>query len=81
MEHWWCLDCRTRVELDQHGRCQYCGSDGVDTMERTGMYLTASSVMTPVNQYAERLTVHVETTLRWEPQTEIAIADEPVLSY
>jgi len=28
-EQWDCLNCRTTGELDQHGRCQTCGSDSV----------------------------------------------------
>jgi hypothetical protein len=31
---WWCLDCRTPIELDRHGRCCICGSDAVDSMLR-----------------------------------------------
>ncbi len=28
--HWWCMDCRTAVELDKHGRCGSCESEAVD---------------------------------------------------
>jgi hypothetical protein len=31
---WWCVDCRTPVDLDRHGRCGSCGSDAVDSMHR-----------------------------------------------
>ncbi len=34
MERWWCIDCRAPVELNRHGRCDCCGSEAVDTMER-----------------------------------------------
>jgi len=27
---WWCMDCRTGVELDVHGRCATCESEAVD---------------------------------------------------
>ena len=81
MELWWCLDCRTRVELNRHGRCQCCDSDAVDTMERTAMYTTASAVLTPVAECAETLTVHLETLFHWDSESENASMDEPVLSY
>ena len=35
---WWCIDCRSSVELDRHGRCDTCGSDAVDLMERPTLY-------------------------------------------
>ncbi len=31
---WWCADCWTAVQLDQHGRCDTCGSEAVDPIER-----------------------------------------------
>ncbi len=53
---WWCIDCRTPVELDRHGRCHNCGSDAVDLMERPAAYWSAksSSVVTSLElpQYA-----------------------------
>ena len=84
MEPWWCLDCRTRVELNRHGRCQCCGSEAVDSMERTSMYTTTSSVFTPVNEFAERVavhTVHMQATLRWESDARFPSLAEAVLSY
>ena len=36
MERWWCIDCRTSVELNTQAKCECCGSDAVDTMERIG---------------------------------------------
>ena len=81
MELWWCLDCRVRVELNQQGRCQLCDSEAVDTMERTGMHKSASSILTPVAESAERLTVHVESTLWWESENEApSLAEEPTLT-
>jgi hypothetical protein len=82
MELWWCIDCRVRVELNRQGRCQLCDSDAVDTMERMGTCKVASSVHTPVAESVERLTVHLETTLRWESETESArAAEESALAY
>jgi len=81
MELWWCLDCRVRVELNRHGRCQLCNSEAVDTMERSGMHKTASCILAPVAESAERLMVHVESTLRWESEAEAPIvAEEPALT-
>jgi Zn finger protein HypA/HybF involved in hydrogenase expression len=34
MERWWCMDCKTPVELDTHGRCLVCQSEAVDLIER-----------------------------------------------
>jgi len=41
MNRWWCMDCRTAVETDRHGRCGNCGSEAVDLKEVTNE-LTAS---------------------------------------
>jgi hypothetical protein len=30
MNYWWCMDCRSAVELDRHGRCASCQSEAVD---------------------------------------------------
>ena len=30
MNHWWCMDCRSAVDLDTHGRCGSCESEAVD---------------------------------------------------
>jgi Zn finger protein HypA/HybF involved in hydrogenase expression len=30
MKRWYCMDCRTSVELDKHGRCEGCESEAVD---------------------------------------------------
>ena len=37
MERWWCIDCRSQVDLNKHARCSTCGSEAVDSMERKGM--------------------------------------------
>ena len=82
MERWWCLDCRVSVDLNRQGRCQLCDSDAVDSMERTGMYKTASSIFTPMAECSESLTVHLETTLVWESEAAVPTAvEEPVLKY
>jgi hypothetical protein len=36
MDRWWCMDCRTEVELDKHGRCGCCESEAVDSIEPRG---------------------------------------------
>ena len=74
MERWWCLDCRTTVELNSHARCQICDSDAVDTMERTNMYIAPTpAVFVPVpDVYAERLMVHLGT-VRIESGTEFPL--------
>jgi len=74
MERWWCLDCRTTVELDSHARCQICSSDAVDTMERTNMYLKATpEVSAPAtDSYARGLVVHLGT-VRVESGTEFPL--------
>lgn len=36
VDRWWCMDCRSAVELDRHGRCACCKSEAVDSMERNG---------------------------------------------
>ena len=79
MERWWCLDCRTSVELNSHARCQICDSDAVDTMERTNMHNNQKpAVFVPVaDVYAERLTVHLGT-IRWETGNESLAVDEAV---
>jgi|HubBroStandDraft_6_1064221.scaffolds.fasta_scaffold2238987_1 hypothetical protein len=33
MKRWWCMDCRTEVELNKHGRCGCCDSEAVDSSE------------------------------------------------
>jgi hypothetical protein len=29
MELWWCIECDAKVELNKHGQCGQCGSEGV----------------------------------------------------
>ena len=36
MNRWHCMDCRSEVDLDRHGRCGCCGSEAVDSMEQRG---------------------------------------------
>jgi hypothetical protein len=33
MRRWFCMDCRTKVGLDKHGRCEHCDSEAVDLVE------------------------------------------------
>jgi hypothetical protein len=33
-KQWWCVSCLAEIELDTHGRCDACGSDAVDRIER-----------------------------------------------
>jgi len=30
LNRWWCMDCRSTVNLDRHGRCGSCESEAVD---------------------------------------------------
>ena len=36
MNRWWCMDCKSEVELDRHGRCGCCESEAVDSSEPRG---------------------------------------------
>ena len=82
MERWWCLDCRTSVELTRHGCCQICGSEAVDTMERAGLDKSISSIHTPINEVvAEHLTVQMKTTMRWQSDWEPAVVVDAVLTH
>jgi hypothetical protein len=36
MNRWYCMDCRSEVELDKHGRCGCCESEALDSMEPRG---------------------------------------------
>jgi hypothetical protein len=36
MNRWYCMDCKSEVELDKHGRCECCESEAVDSMETRG---------------------------------------------
>ena len=29
MNRWFCMDCRSKVEIDRHGRCGTCDSEAV----------------------------------------------------
>jgi hypothetical protein len=37
---WWCPSCAAKTQIDRHGRCAYCGSDGVDRIGREPLMLT-----------------------------------------
>ena len=37
MEKWWCMDCQRPVLLNTYGRCAWCDSDAVDSMERLSL--------------------------------------------
>jgi hypothetical protein len=41
---WWCMDCRSSVELDKHGRCESCESEAVDPLDRNGSLANAVSM-------------------------------------
>jgi len=36
MDRWYCMDCKSEVELSKHGRCGCCESEAVDSMESRG---------------------------------------------
>ncbi len=50
MESWWCVDCRSAVELSQDGRCGSCASDAVDSTARSFASSDGSTavLMTPL---------------------------------
>jgi hypothetical protein len=53
MNRWWCMDCRSPVELDKHGRCGSCESEAVDSMSTQGGQAgPASLVQAAVNNAA-----------------------------
>ncbi len=33
MKRWYCMDCRSPVELNKHGRCEGCESEAVDLID------------------------------------------------
>jgi hypothetical protein len=35
MKRWYCMDCRSAVELNKHGRCEGCESEAVDLIGST----------------------------------------------
>jgi hypothetical protein len=34
LNRWWCMDCRSAVDLNRHGRCASCESEAVDSCHR-----------------------------------------------
>jgi hypothetical protein len=36
MNRWYCMDCKSEVELNRHGRCECCESEAVDSIESRG---------------------------------------------
>src|ERR1700676_540311 len=48
MNYWWCMDCRSAVELDRHGRCASCDSEAVDPF-RGGSRDSSSAAMDHVS--------------------------------
>jgi len=34
LKRWWCMDCRSAVDLNRHGRCGACESEAVDSFNR-----------------------------------------------
>lgn len=50
MDSWWCMDCRSVVELNKHGRCGCCESEAVDPIAQADRQLGAvSAAHTPVS--------------------------------
>jgi len=47
MNRWWCMDCRSEVKLDKHGRCGYCESEAVDPIGQNGLEGMAAQVGQP----------------------------------
>lgn len=53
MNRWWCMDCRSAIELDKHGRCESCESEAVDSLNpRGGQGGSAPQLPTGVNSAA-----------------------------
>jgi hypothetical protein len=53
MNRWWCMDCRSPVELDKHGRCGSCESEAIDPLTRqSGETGAASTARTSVTKAA-----------------------------
>jgi hypothetical protein len=44
MNRWWCMDCRSAVDLDRHGRCEGCESEAVDSFNPGNAQATSGSV-------------------------------------
>jgi hypothetical protein len=44
MNRWWCMDCRSAVDLDRHGRCEGCESEAVDSFNLGNGQATPASV-------------------------------------
>ena len=44
MNRWWCMDCRSAVDLDRHGRCEGCESEAVDSFNPDNAQVTSVSV-------------------------------------
>ena len=53
MEGWWCLDCQRPVQLNVYGRCEWCDSNAVDSMERLCLQFAPSN---PVKRTVEAQT-------------------------
>jgi hypothetical protein len=54
MERWWCLDCRAVAELNRHGRCECCGSEAVDVLDRRRMKEKDLRSFTVASDFRER---------------------------
>ena len=56
MKRWWCMDCRSTVSLNKHGRCEGCESEAVAVVDRRDLpqvrTATASSNATDLPLYA-----------------------------
>jgi len=44
MNRWWCMDCRSAVDLDLHGRCGSCESEAVDSFNPGNGQMTSASI-------------------------------------
>jgi Zn finger protein HypA/HybF involved in hydrogenase expression len=45
MNRWWCMDCRSAVDLDAHGRCGSCESEAVDILSPHGIQAAPTLVV------------------------------------
>ena len=45
-KQWWCVSCLAEIDLDNHGRCDACGSDAVDRIERGAFSMNSETAAT-----------------------------------
>jgi hypothetical protein len=74
MERWWCLDCRGVTELNRHGRCECCGSEAVDVLDRRRIKekdLRSFTVASDFRERAPQFGVEIATIATSEPPRKL----------